>query len=72
MSLWSARRQDLVISRWILVFILGSMLAAVVGFGGFSAVTAGIAKVLFFLFVFFVGALAMLLAVRRGTVAYRR
>lgn len=72
MSLWSARRQDLVISRWILVFILGSMLAAVVGFGGFSAVTAGIAKVLFFLFVFFVAALAMLLAVRCGTVAYRR
>jgi uncharacterized membrane protein YtjA (UPF0391 family) len=48
------------------------MAAAVVAFGGFSAVTAGIAKVLFFLIVFSVAALAVLLAVRRRTVAYRR
>jgi uncharacterized membrane protein YtjA (UPF0391 family) len=72
MSLWKARRQDVVISRLISVLILGCMAAAVVAFGGFSAVTAGIAKVLFFLIVFSVAALAVLLAVRRRTVAYRR
>ncbi len=72
MSVSTARRQDLVISRWISVLILGCMLAAVAAFGGFSAVTAGIAKIVFFVLVFFVAVLAMLLLLRRRAIGYRR
>jgi uncharacterized membrane protein YtjA (UPF0391 family) len=49
------------------------MLAAIVGFGNFSVVAAGIGKVLFFLSVFLlIAALVMALVVRRGTVGFRR
>ena len=72
MSLSDARRQDSLISRWISILILGCIAAAVVGFGGFSVVTAGIAKVAFFLFVSFVAVFAVFLVVRRRSAAYRR
>ena len=72
MSVSTARRQDLSLSRWISVLILGCLSAAVVAFGGFSVVTAGIAKVLLVVFVVFVGILALFLVVRRRNVAYRR
>jgi uncharacterized membrane protein YtjA (UPF0391 family) len=72
MSISDARRQDSVISRLISVLILGCLSAAVVAFGGFSVVTAGIAKVVFFLCVFFVAVLALFLVARRRTERYRR
>ncbi len=36
---------------WALVFLLVALLAAVFGFGGISIMAAGIAKLLFFVFV---------------------
>ena len=35
---------------WALVFLLIAILAAVFGFGGISLMAAGVAKILFFLF----------------------
>jgi uncharacterized membrane protein YtjA (UPF0391 family) len=37
--------------RWALIFLVISIVAAIFGFGGISAAAAGIAKVLFFIFV---------------------
>jgi len=60
-------------SRWIMVLLLVSMLAAIFGFGNFSVVAAGIGKVLFFLFVvLLIAALVMAMVGRRGTVAFWR
>ena len=42
---------------WALVFLLIAIVAAVFGFGGIAVASAGIAKLLFFLFQFFVQAL---------------
>jgi len=36
--------------RWALAFLILSLVAAFLGFGGISATSAGIAKVLFYLF----------------------
>ena len=36
--------------RWAVIFFIISIIAAVFGFGGIASATAGIAKVLFFLF----------------------
>ena len=36
--------------KWAVVFLLISLVAALFGFGGISVAAAGIAKVLFFLF----------------------
>jgi uncharacterized membrane protein YtjA (UPF0391 family) len=36
--------------RWTLIFLVVSILAAVFGFGGIAAASAGIARILFFLF----------------------
>ena len=36
--------------RWSIAFFLIALLAAVFGFGGIAAATAGIAKILFFIF----------------------
>ena len=44
--------------RWALIFFIISIIAAVFGFGGIAVAAAGIAKLLFFLFV--VIAIAML------------
>jgi uncharacterized membrane protein YtjA (UPF0391 family) len=37
--------------RWALIFLVISLIAALFGFTGISVVAAGIAKVLFFIFV---------------------
>jgi len=36
--------------RWALIFLVVSLIAAVFGFGGIAATAAGIAQVLFFIF----------------------
>jgi len=36
--------------RWTLIFLVVSIIAAVFGFGGVAAASAGIARILFFLF----------------------
>jgi uncharacterized membrane protein YtjA (UPF0391 family) len=36
--------------RWALIFLIIAMAAALLGFGGIASAAAGIAKVLFFLF----------------------
>jgi uncharacterized membrane protein YtjA (UPF0391 family) len=51
---------------WALIFFVVAIIAAVFGFGGIASASAGIAQILFFLFlVLFVVALIMGLA-RRG------
>ena len=51
---------------WTLVFLVLSMIAAVFGFGGIATASAGIAEVLFFIFlVMFVGSVILSLA-RKG------
>jgi uncharacterized membrane protein YtjA (UPF0391 family) len=51
---------------WALIFFVVAIIAAVFGFGGIASASAGIAQVLFFLFlVLFVVSLIMGLA-RRG------
>jgi uncharacterized membrane protein YtjA (UPF0391 family) len=51
---------------WALIFFVVAILAAVFGFGGIASASAGIAQILFFLFlVLFVVSLIMGLA-RRG------
>lgn len=37
--------------RWAFVFLIISLIAALFGFAGISAAAAGIAKILFFLFI---------------------
>jgi uncharacterized membrane protein YtjA (UPF0391 family) len=37
--------------RWAVIFLVISIIAAVFGFGGVSAAAAGIAKLLFYIFV---------------------
>jgi len=36
--------------RWTLIFLVVSIIAAVFGFGGVAAASAGIARIMFFLF----------------------
>jgi uncharacterized membrane protein YtjA (UPF0391 family) len=36
--------------RWALIFFIFSLMAAVFGFGGIAATTAGIAQILFYIF----------------------
>ncbi|MCB0393285.1 MAG: DUF1328 domain-containing protein [Bdellovibrionales bacterium] len=51
---------------WALMFFILSIVAATLGFGGVAAATAGVAKILFFVFlVFFVLSLTGALA-RKG------
>ena len=46
--------------RWTLIFLVIALIAGVFGFGGIYAASAGIAKILFFVFiVLFVGSLIM-------------
>ncbi|MBD3244343.1 MAG: DUF1328 domain-containing protein [Chitinivibrionales bacterium] len=46
--------------KWALVFFIVSLIAAVFGFGGIAAASAGIAKILFFVFlVLFVASVIM-------------
>ncbi len=52
---------------WALMFFVVAILAAVFGFGGIAVASAGIAKILFFIFLIgFVIALAMGLTRRGG------
>src|SRR6202008_1467 len=37
--------------RWAAIFLIISLVAAILGFGGISAAAAGIAKILFFVFI---------------------
>jgi uncharacterized membrane protein YtjA (UPF0391 family) len=59
-----SRRNDML--SWALIFFVVAIIAAIFGFGGIATASAGIAQVLFFLFlVLFVVSLIMGLA-RRG------
>lgn len=50
---------------WALVFLLVALIAAAFGFGGIASASAGIAQILFFVFlVLFIG--AVLMRVLRG------
>ena len=55
--------------RWALIFFVIALVAALFGFSGIAAASAGIAKILFFIFlVLFVVALVMgLVSGRRAT-----
>lgn len=50
--------------NWALTFLIFSLIAAVFGFGGIAATSAGIAKILFFVFLGLF--LLSLLGARRG------
>jgi uncharacterized membrane protein YtjA (UPF0391 family) len=52
--------------HYAVVFLVISLIAAVLGFGGIAAGAASIAKVLFFIFVALAG-IAFLLGLRRKT-----
>ena len=53
---------------WALVFLVVSLVAALFGFGGIAATAAGIAQILFYIFVvlFLATLIAGLVAGRRG------
>ena len=54
--------------RWSLIFLIVAMIAALFGFGGIASSAAGIAQVLFFIFIvlFVVGLLLGLMTGGRG------
>jgi uncharacterized membrane protein YtjA (UPF0391 family) len=62
-----SRKEDNSMLYWALVFFIVSIVAAVLGFGGIAATTAGIAQILFYIFLvlFLVSLISGL--VRRGT-----
>jgi len=62
-----SRKEDSSMLYWALVFFIVSIVAAVLGFGGIAATTAGIAQILFYIFLvlFLVSLITGL--VRRGT-----
>ena len=37
--------------RWVIIFLVVALIAAVFGFGGIAAGAAGIAKIIFFIFI---------------------
>lgn len=53
--------------RWALIFLIVSLVAGLLGFGGISAAAAGIAKVLFYIFIslFLIALVAGLIIGRR-------
>ncbi len=52
--------------HWVLIFLVVSIVAGVLGFTGISVQAAGIAKILFFIFlVLFIGSLIMSILRRR-------
>lgn len=63
----NSRKEDNSMLYWALVFFIVSIVAAVLGFGGIAATTAGIAQILFYIFLvlFLVSLITGL--VRRGT-----
>lgn len=46
----AAQHKEAHMLRWTLIFLVVSIVAAVFGFGGVSIAAAGIAKILFFIF----------------------
>lgn len=44
------KRKEVVMLRWALGFFVVALLAAVLGFSGIAVASAGIAKILFFIF----------------------
>ena len=53
--------------RWALMFLIVAIIAAVFGFGGIAATSAGIAQILFFIFL-----VGFLITLVLGLVAGRR
>jgi uncharacterized membrane protein YtjA (UPF0391 family) len=45
-----SERQAFMMLRWILIFLIVALVAAVLGFGGIAVDAAGIAKILFLVF----------------------
>jgi uncharacterized membrane protein YtjA (UPF0391 family) len=65
MGLITSRTSEVIMLRWALAFFIVALIAAVLGFGGIAAASAGIAKILFFLFlVLFAVSLVMGLTAR--------
>lgn len=56
---------------WAIFFIVAAVIAAVLGFGGIASAFAGVAQVLFFLFLIVLAAMLILHFVRGGTRALR-
>jgi uncharacterized membrane protein YtjA (UPF0391 family) len=52
--------------KWVLVFFVLAIVAAVLGFGGIAAGAAGIAKILFFGFLIIAGVLFVMSLLRRA------
>jgi uncharacterized membrane protein YtjA (UPF0391 family) len=52
--------------KWVLVFFVLAVVAAVLGFGGIAAGAAGIAKILFFGFLVIAGVLFLMTLLRRA------
>jgi uncharacterized membrane protein YtjA (UPF0391 family) len=54
--------------RWSVIFLVVALVAAILGFGGIASAAAGIAKVLFFIFLalFIVSLVLGATAVRKG------
>jgi uncharacterized membrane protein YtjA (UPF0391 family) len=52
--------------KWVLVFFVLAIVAAVLGFGGIAAGAAGIAKILFFGFLIVAGVLFVMSLLRRA------
>jgi uncharacterized membrane protein YtjA (UPF0391 family) len=46
----NSKRKEVVMLRWALGFFVVALLAAVLGFSGIAVASAGIAKILFFIF----------------------
>jgi uncharacterized membrane protein YtjA (UPF0391 family) len=44
------KHQEVVMLRWALGFFIVALIAAVLGFGGIALAAAGIAKIIFFIF----------------------
>jgi uncharacterized membrane protein YtjA (UPF0391 family) len=47
------RKIEVIMLRWTLIFLVISLVAALLGFGGLAASAAGIARILFFIFLVF-------------------
>jgi uncharacterized membrane protein YtjA (UPF0391 family) len=56
---------------WAVTFLIIALIAAVLGFGGIAAASAGIAKFLFFLFLVMCDLLCLWLERKKGSINYR-
>jgi uncharacterized membrane protein YtjA (UPF0391 family) len=61
-----ARKEEILMLYWAVVFLIVALVAAVFGFGGIASAAAGIAKLLFFLFVIVFIVMLVLGLVSRG------